>query len=157
MTDVDKLRLQRAKLNEKFNDELYKFLDWNSKEFPWIKDFMIYRDIAWGYSKIYQYKLIMNWCRYVNDKYKNEILAEKKDFFLKLGKNDILANIADEADTKEMLETFDFDKVLHFKEIFGSKDFSIVSEKKIFTTLQILNKLSEKFMEIHNQLEKLAW
>lgn len=157
MSEVDKLRLQRGKLNEKFNDELYKFLDWCSKEFPWIKDFVIFRDLTWGYTKVYQYKLIINWCKYVNDKYKDRILAEEKDFFLGLGKDDILANIDDEKDAKEILETFDFNKVLHFKEIFGSKNFSQITEKKIFTTMQILNKLSEKFMEIHTQLDKLAF
>ena len=157
MADVNRLRLQRGKLNEKFNDELYKFLDWCSKEFPWIKDFVIFRDLAWGYTKVYQYKLIMNWCKYVNDKYKEKILAEEKDFFLGLDKDDILANIEDENHKKDLLETFDFNKVLHFKEIFASDNFSPISEKKIFTNMQILNKLSEKFMEIHNQLDQMAF
>lgn len=157
MSDVDKLRLQRGKLNEKFNEELYKFLDWCGKEFPWIKDFVIYRDLAWGYTKVYQYKLVINWCKYVNNKYKDQILAEKKEFFLELEKDDILAGIDDANDKKDVLETFDFNKVLHFQEIFGSKDFSATAEKRIFTSMQILNKLSEKFMEVHMQLDKLAF
>jgi hypothetical protein len=154
--DIEKLKIQRTKLNERFNSELYNFLDWCSKQFPWIKDFVIFRDISWGYTKLYQYKLITNWNRYVNKKYKGEILNEDKQFFLNLNKDRILSEV-DEEDKQEALASFDFDNVLHFREIFQRPDFPVETEKKIFLNMQILNKLSEKFSETTEQLEALAF
>lgn len=157
MNDAKKLINQKDAINKRFNTQLYDFLDWCSKTYPWIKDFIIYRDIVWGYTALFKYKLIKNWNQHVNIPFKEKILEEKKQYFLDLNKDTVLEQVKDDADKRQVLEEFDFDKVLHFKELFGRPDFPIEQEKKIFLNMQILNKLSEKFQEINDQAEKLAF
>lgn len=157
MEDAKKLIIQKDALNKRFNTQLYEFLDWCSKTFPWIGDFVLYRDIVWGYTAIFKYKLIKNWYDHVNKPFKQKILDENKQFFLDLNRDHIMNQVKDDADTRQIFEEFDFDKVLHFKEIFGHPNFPPEKEKKIFVSMQILNKLSEKFTEISDQLEKSAF
>lgn len=157
MSDAKKLINQRDAINKRFNTQLYDFLDWCSKTFTWIKDFIIYRDIVWGYTALFKYKLIKNWNQHVNVPFKDEILKENKKYFMDLNKDHMMEQVKDDEDKRQVLEEFDFDKVLHFKELFGRPDFPIDQEKKIFLNMQILNKLSEKFVEINDQAEKLAF
>jgi hypothetical protein len=157
MNDGKKLIAQRDLFNKRFNEQLYDFLDWCSKTFSWIKDFIIYRDIVWGYTAIFKYKLIQNWNQHVNVPFKDEILKENKQYFLNLNKEHMMEQVKDDVDKRQLLEEFDFDKVLHFKELFGRPDFPIEQETKIFKTMQILNKLSEKFIETNEQIERTAF
>jgi len=153
---AQRLCSQKEKINEQFNTQLYNFLDWCGKTFTWIKDFHMFRDVAWGYTKLFRHKLITNWYSHVNAHYKKQILTNDKQFFLDLNKDQLMKNVTNQ-DARKMLEEFDFDKVLHFKELFGSPNFNQKHENKIFTTMQILNKLSEKFHDINEQLEKMAF
>lgn len=157
MSDAKKLINQRDAINKRFNTQLYDFLDWCSKTFPWIKDFIIYRDIVWGYTALFKFKLIKNWNEHVNVPFKEEILKENKKYFLNFNKELVMEQVKDDVDKRQVLEEFDFDKVLHFKELFGRPDFPADQEKKIFLNMQILNKLSEKFVEINEEAEKLAF
>ena len=155
--NAQKLVNQRDAINTRFNKQLYDFLDWCSKTYPWIKDFVIYRDIIWGYTKLFKFKLIKNWNEHVNVPYKVQILKEDKEFFLNLNKDHMMEQVKDDEDKKKLLEEFDFDKVLHFKEIFKSPNFPPEQERKIFLSIQILNKLSEKFIDINARAEALAF
>ena len=69
----------------------------------------------------------------------------------------MIEQVKGDEDKEKLLEEFDFDKVLHFKEIFKRPDFPAEQEKKIWMSMQILNKLSEKFVDMSEKLENLAF